>query len=79
MTGETFVTVLDSLSRSLDLTGATETNLVLDYQSDDMEVERGDLIPSITIGLRQATLKEISGDEALAAAEKREEKEAEPE
>ena len=56
MTGENFATVIGTLATSLELTGAAETHLTLDYQHDDMEVKPGDMIPVITIGLRQATI-----------------------
>ena len=54
MTGETFAMVIETLVTSLELTGATETSLMLDYQEPGMVIEAGDLIPSISIGLRQA-------------------------
>ena len=62
MRGESFATVLESLATTLDLTGAAETSITFDYQHDDIEVERGDLVPFITIGLRQATIKESKND-----------------
>jgi len=57
MTGESFVKLAKSLETTLELTGAAETSLSLDYQHDDVEVVPGDLIPCITLSLRQATLK----------------------
>lgn len=55
MTGESFATIIGTLATSLELTGAAETSLLLDYQGASMVIEEGDLIPSISIGLRQAT------------------------
>ena len=62
MKGESFATILEDLNLTLEVTGAAETSITFDYQHDDIEVERGDLIPFITIGLRQATLNEVSDD-----------------
>ena len=62
MRGESFATVLESLATTLELTGAAETSITFDYQHDDIEVERGDLVPFITIGLRQATIKTLLGE-----------------
>ena len=42
----------------LGLTGAAETSMTFDYQHEDITVEPGDLIPFITVGLRQATIKQ---------------------
>lgn len=55
MTGESFAKVIGTLVTTLELTGATETSLMLDYQEPGMVIEEGDLIPTISIGLRQAT------------------------
>jgi len=57
MTGESFVKLAESLMGTLELTGAVETSLSLDYQHDDVKVVPGDLIPCITLSLRQATIK----------------------
>jgi hypothetical protein len=57
MSGGGFVNVLEVLAASLAFTGAVETNMTFDYQHDEVDVEPGDLIPFITIGLRQATIK----------------------
>ena len=56
MNGESFAKVALHIGGLLELTGAAESNLTFDYQHDDIEVEPGDLIPFITIGLRQATI-----------------------
>jgi len=57
MTGDSFAKVAQTLMDALAVTGAAETNVTFDYQHDDINTEPGDLIPFITIGLRQATLK----------------------
>jgi hypothetical protein len=62
MTGESFAKVAEALDTTLAMTGAAETSMTFDYQHDDIEVVPGDLIPFITIGLRQATLKLPSVD-----------------
>jgi hypothetical protein len=68
MNNESFVKLAKSLEQTLELTGAAETSLSLDYQHDDVEVVPGDLIPVITVSLRQATIKfpgvDHGGDEA---------------
>lgn len=64
MNGGSFAMVLEDIGRMLDLTGAAETSMTFDYQHDDVTVESGDLIPCITLGLRQATIKQLSADEA---------------
>jgi hypothetical protein len=55
--GKGFASVLEGLAATLILTGAAETSMSFDYQHEDIEVVPGDLIPFITVGLRQATLK----------------------
>lgn len=65
MKGESFATILEDLNLTLDVTGAAETSITFDYQHDDIKVERGDLIPFITIGLRQATMKIAIEDEKI--------------
>ena len=69
MTGESFAMVLESVGSMLALTGAAETSMAFDYQHEDIKVERGDLIPVITIGLRQATIKHQSTEEVQAKAD----------
>lgn len=57
MNSDSFVKLARSLETTLELTGAAETSISLDYQHDDVEVVPGDLIPVITVSLRQATIK----------------------
>ena len=56
MTGKSFAAIIESIGAMLNFTGASETHITFDYQHDDIEVKPGDLIPFITVGLRQATL-----------------------
>jgi len=67
--GGSLAMVLESIGAMRDLTGAAETSMTFDYQHDDIKVEPGDLIPFITVGLRQATIKNFSTDEASEAAD----------
>ncbi len=53
---ETFATVMKQMSLAQDQLGAGDTSLTLDYQIVGEQVEAGDMIPYITIGLRQATV-----------------------
>ena len=69
MDGTSFAMVLESIGGMLDFTGAAETNMTFDYQHKDIEVEHGDLIPFITIGLRQATQPQLSVEELQQQAE----------
>lgn len=57
MSGKGFAMVVETLMEALALTGAAETSLTFDYQHDDVKAVPGDLIPFITVGLRQATVK----------------------
>jgi hypothetical protein len=57
MSGGSFVKLAKFLESSLELTGAADASISLDYQHDDVEVVPGDLIPCITLSLRQATIK----------------------
>ena len=57
MNSESFVKLSQSLETTLELTGAAETSISLDYQHDDVKVVPGGLIPVITLSLRQATIK----------------------
>lgn len=59
MRGESFVTVLESLAKTMLLTGAAESSLTLDYRHKDIQIKDGDLIPIITIGLRQVSDAEL--------------------
>jgi hypothetical protein len=52
---EKVAAILEQLAAVLDVTGAGQTQLNLDYQDPKNSVESGDLIPYITIGLRPAT------------------------
>lgn len=52
---EKVAAILEQLAAVLDVTGAGQTQLNLDYQDPKDSVEPGDLIPYITIGLRPAT------------------------
>jgi hypothetical protein len=72
MNGGSFAMVLESIGAMLALTGAAETSMSFDYQHDDIEVEAGDLIPVITISLRQATVKQLTADEAPEKADEAE-------
>ncbi len=56
MSGASFAKVVETLAATLLLTGAAETSMSFDYQFKDIEVKPGDLIPFITVGLRQATI-----------------------
>lgn len=60
MGGEHFAEVMKVMGGMLEVTGAAETQMQFDYQHGDIEVEPGDLIPFITIGLRQATIIQAS-------------------
>jgi len=53
--GEKVAEIMARFEGVLDATGAADCLLTLDYQGKDMDVQPGDLIPVITIGLRQAT------------------------
>ncbi len=64
MNAESFAKVARHLAGMLELTSASETHITFDYQHDDIEVEPGDLIPYITVGLRQATQKPPSPETA---------------
>ena len=59
MSGKGFAIVMATLGETLALTGAAETQMSFDYQHKDIPVEPGDLIPFITIGLRQATIQQM--------------------
>jgi len=63
MSGEGFAMVMATLGETLALTGAAETQMSFDYQHKDILVEPGDLIPFITIGLRQATIQQRAVEE----------------
>lgn len=54
----TFVAVMEQMSDIRDVCGAGTTDLHLDYQEDGDDVKAGELIPTITIGLRQATVEQ---------------------
>jgi len=56
---ETFVTVMEQMCASRDALGAGDTSLTLDYQETGAEVKAGDMIPYITIGLRQAVVEDV--------------------
>ncbi len=47
---------IGNLAGMLDMTGATNSQIQLDYQHADDTIAPGDLIPFITIGLRPATV-----------------------
>lgn len=49
-----FVQILESMCATRDLLGSGDTQFSLDYQSVDTVIEPGDMIPVITIGLREA-------------------------
>ena len=55
--GMDIATIIEGLAQMLDVTGAAESHVTLDYQRDDIAVKPGDLIPYISIGIRQATIK----------------------
>ena len=57
MRGDAFAKICEGLDQMLDVTGAAETHVTFDYQHDDIEVKPGELVPFITIGVRQATIK----------------------
>lgn len=73
MRGESFAMVFESFGAILDVTGAAEASMTFDYQHDDIEVKPGDLIPFVTVGLRQATIKKFAADEVLERADGAEE------
>ena len=53
---QTFVDVMEQMSLARGLFGAGDVSLTLDYQTHGEPVQAGDMIPYITIGLRQATV-----------------------
>ena len=53
---KTFVEVMEQMSLARGQFGAGDVSLTLDYQTDGQPVKAGDMIPYITIGLRQATV-----------------------
>ena len=53
---ETFVNVMEQMAGMRDALGAGDTTITLDYQEVDAVVLEGDMIPYITIGLRQANV-----------------------
>lgn len=55
-TATTFANVMAQMCEARDLLGAGDTQLTLDYQSEDTVVKPGDMIPVITIGLRQGVV-----------------------
>ena len=52
----TFVDVMKQMSYARSQFGAGDVSLTLDYQTDGEPVQAGDMIPYITMGLRQATV-----------------------
>ncbi len=57
-TSTTFAEVMAQICEARDLYGAGDTQLTLDYQSKDTVVKPGEMIPVITIGLRQGVVVE---------------------
>lgn len=55
-TGENFVEIMEHMCAARDLLGAGDTQFSLDYQGADTDIKPGDMIPVITIGLREAVI-----------------------
>lgn len=51
-----FTQILESMCATRDVLGCGDTEFKLDYQSVDTVIEPGDMIPVITIGLREAAV-----------------------
>ena len=60
ITPEAFCKTIEQICDANNLFGSGDTQLTLDYQGKEVVVEPGDLIPFITIGLRQAVVVEVS-------------------
>ena len=60
ITPEAFCKTMEQICDANNLFGSGNTQLTLDYQSKEVVVQPGDLIPFITIGLRQAIIEEVS-------------------
>ena len=50
--------ILEQLSNVRDVFGAGDTHINLDYQEAGAEIKTGDMIPVITIGLRQPAVEQ---------------------
>lgn len=55
---EAFCKTMEQICEANNLFGSGDTQLTLDYQSAEVVVQPGDMIPFITIGLRQAVVVE---------------------
>ena len=60
ITPEAFCKTMEQICEANNLFGSGDTQLTLDYQGKEVVVQQGDLIPFITIGLRQAVIVEVS-------------------
>jgi transcriptional regulator of acetoin/glycerol metabolism len=69
MTSKHIVMVAEAIGGVLEVTGASDTQMTLDYQHPEIKVKHGDLIPYLTIGLRQATVPQLTADEAQERAD----------
>ncbi len=58
ITPEAFCKTMEQVCDANNLFGSGDTQLTLDYQSREVVIEPGDMIPFITIGLRQAVVVE---------------------
>lgn len=58
ITPEAFCQTMEQICDANNLFGSGDTQLSFDYQGRDIVVEPGDMIPFITIGLRQAVVVE---------------------
>ncbi len=56
ITPEAFCKTMEQICDANNLFGSDSTQLTLDYQSKEVVVQPNDLIPVITIGLRQVTV-----------------------
>jgi len=62
-TAENFVEIMEHMCATRDALGGGDTQFSLDYQSADTVIEPGDMIPVITIGLREPVVSErIEGE-----------------
>lgn len=58
ITPEAFCKTMEQICDANNLFGSGDTQLSFDYQGRDVVIQPGDMIPFITIGLRQAVVVE---------------------
>ena len=54
ISGDGLATILEQMAAGIEMLGAATSQLQLDWQQPDDEVQEGDLLPVVTLSLRPA-------------------------